>query len=172
MMNGISLSESLPDRMRLRCVGINCFRSQSSKTFAKSAIQQNKAMIDVFMRGESYPLVLILVRILNQVATDFGIPINPLIQNWGYQTVHVIPVNRLVRVLNDMHQMKLSEATLMKMIGNMARRLGPVADLLQKKIAGNPLATTHLDETGFRAENKLHWIHTQGFPTLSATSGF
>ena len=34
--------------------------------------------------GESYPLVLILVRILNQVAPDFGIPINPLIQNWGY----------------------------------------------------------------------------------------
>ena len=33
--------------------------------------------------GESYPLVLILVRILNQVAPDFGIPINPLIQNWG-----------------------------------------------------------------------------------------
>ena len=31
-----------------------------------------------------------------------------------YRTVHVIPVNRLVRVLNDMHQMKLSEATLMK----------------------------------------------------------
>ena len=37
-MNSISLSESLPDRMRLRRVGINCFRSQSSKTFAKSAI--------------------------------------------------------------------------------------------------------------------------------------
>ena len=53
------------------------------KPFAKSAIHQNKAVIDVFMRGESYPLVLILVRILNQVAPDFGIPINPLIQNWG-----------------------------------------------------------------------------------------
>ena len=33
--------------------------------------------------GKSYPLVLILVRIPNQVAPDFGIPINPLIQNWG-----------------------------------------------------------------------------------------
>ena len=84
-----------------------------------------------------------------------------------YQTVHVIPVNRLVRVLNDMHQMKLSEATLMKMIGDMARRLGPVANLLQKKIAGNPLVTTHLDETGFRAESKLHWIHTTSSETMS-----
>ena len=86
MMNSISLSESLPDRMRLRLrpVEINCFRSQSSKTFAKSSIQQYKAVIDVFMRGKSYPLVLILERILNQVAPDFGIPINPFIQNWGY----------------------------------------------------------------------------------------
>ena len=84
-----------------------------------------------------------------------------------YQTVHVIPVNRLVRVLNDMHQMKLSEATLMKMIGDMARRLGPVADLLQKKIAGNPLVTTHLDETGFRAEDKFRWIHTTSSETMS-----
>ena len=84
-----------------------------------------------------------------------------------YQTVYVIPVNRLVRVLNDMHQMKLSEATLMKMIGYMARRLGSVVDLLQKKIASNPLVTTHLDETGFRAENKLHWIHTISSETMS-----
>ena len=30
----------------------NCFRSQSSKTFAKSSIQQYKAVMDVFMRGD------------------------------------------------------------------------------------------------------------------------
>ena len=63
--------------------------------------------------------------------------------------------------------MKASEATVMKMIGDSAQRLKPVYDLLQKKIAGDPNITTHLDETGFRTEEKLHWVHTTSSKTMS-----
>ena len=80
-----------------------------------------------------------------------------------YQTSQVVPGNRLVEILRDMHGMKASEATVMKMIGDSA----PVYDLLQKKIAGDPNITTHLDETGFRTEEKLHWVHTTSSKTMS-----
>ena len=45
MMNGISLSESLPDRRRWRPVSIKRCYSQSSKVLAKSSVQQNKTVI-------------------------------------------------------------------------------------------------------------------------------
>ena len=84
-----------------------------------------------------------------------------------YQTVHVIPVNRIARMFNDMHKMIVSEATIMKMISGKARGYESVADLIQKKTASDPLVTTHLDETGFRAANKLHWIHNTSSKTMS-----
>ena len=70
-----------------------------------------------------------------------------------YQTVQVVPVNRTRRLLSDMHGMDASEASIMKMIRGMARGFEPVADVIQKKAASDPLATTHLDETGFRYQN-------------------
>ena len=84
-----------------------------------------------------------------------------------YQTSQVVPGNRLVDILRDMHGMKASEATVMKMIRDSAQRLKPVHDLLQKKIADDPNITTHLDETGFRTEEKLHWVHTTSSKTMS-----
>ena len=83
------------------------------------------------------------------------------------QTVQVIPVNRTGRMLSDIHRMDVSEATIMKMISNMARGLEPVADVIQKKASSDPLVTTHLDETGFRAAEKLQWVHNTSTKTLS-----
>ena len=83
------------------------------------------------------------------------------------QTVQVIPVNRTGRLLSDMHGMDVSEASIMKMIRGMARGLEPVADVIQKKAASDPLVTTHLDETGFRAAEKLQWIHNTSTKTMS-----
>ena len=83
-MNSISLSESLPDRMRLRPVEINCFPLAIFEDLCKiidTAIQGGDRR--VHEGGILSVGFLILVRILNQVAPDFGIPINPLIQNWG-----------------------------------------------------------------------------------------
>ena len=71
-----------------------------------------------------------------------------------YQTVQVIPVNRTRRLLSDMHGMDASEASIMKIIHGMAQELESVADVIQKKAANDPLVTTHLDETGFRAAEK------------------
>ena len=84
-----------------------------------------------------------------------------------YQTSQVIPGNRLVKILRDIHRMKASEASIMKMICGSARKLSPVNDLIQKKITGNPNVTTHLDETGFRTEERLRWIHTTSSKTMS-----
>ena len=84
-----------------------------------------------------------------------------------YQTVQVVPVNRTRRLLSDMHGMDASEASIMKMIRGMARGFEPVADVIQKKAASDPLATTHLDETGFRAAEKLQWIHNTSTKTMS-----
>ena len=83
------------------------------------------------------------------------------------QTVQVIPVNRFVRILSDIHRMDVSEASIMKMVSNHARRLEPVADMIQKKASSDPLITTHLDETGFRAAEKLQWVHNTSTKTLS-----
>ena len=83
------------------------------------------------------------------------------------QTVQVIPVNRTAKMLKDIHQANVSEASIIKMISNMARGLEPVADVIQKKAASDPLVTTHLDETGFRAAEKLQWIHNTSTKTMS-----
>ena len=45
-------------------------------------------------------MVLILVRILNQVAPNFEIPISPLIQNWGYQDVLDAPPDKVAEVID------------------------------------------------------------------------
>ena len=42
-----------------------------------------------------------------------------------------------------------------------------MADEIQKKTASDPLVTTHLDETGFRTAEKLHWIHNTSSKTMS-----
>ena len=84
-----------------------------------------------------------------------------------YQTVQVIPVNRTGRLLSDMHGMDVSEASIMKMIRGMAQGLESVNDVIQKRAASDPLATTHLDETGFRAAEKLQWIHNTSTKTMS-----
>ena len=84
-----------------------------------------------------------------------------------YQTVHMIPINRTCRLLNDIHGTNASEASIMKMIRGKAQGLESVADLIQKKITDDPLITIHLDETGFRTAEKLHWIHNTSSKTLS-----
>ena len=83
------------------------------------------------------------------------------------QTVQVIPVNRTVRILSDMYKINMSEATVIKMSRDKARGLEPVADVIHKKAASDPLVTTHLDETGFRTAEKLHWIHNTSSKTMS-----
>ena len=83
------------------------------------------------------------------------------------QTVQVMPVNRTGRMLSDIHGMDVSDASIMKMVSNKARELEPVADAIQKKASSDPLVTTHLDETGFRAAEKLQWVHNTSTKTLS-----
>ena len=83
------------------------------------------------------------------------------------QTVQVMPVSRTGRMLSDIHQMDVSQASIMKMVSNKARELEPVADVIQKKASSDPLVTTHLDETGFRAAEKLQWVHNTSTKTLS-----
>ena len=83
------------------------------------------------------------------------------------QTVQVMPVNRTGRMLSDIHGMDVSQASIMKMVSNKARELESVADVIQKKASSDPLVTTHLDETGFRAAEKLQWVHNTSTKTLS-----
>ena len=83
------------------------------------------------------------------------------------QTVQVMPVNRTGRMLSDIHGMDVSQASIMKMVSNKARELESVADVIQKKESSDPLVTTHLDETGFRAAEKLQWVHNTSTKTLS-----
>jgi len=83
-----------------------------------------------------------------------------------YFTQHqMLPMQRTSALINDAFGLPFSPASVQRAVVNAAERLAPTVDAIADALRGVPVA--HADETGLRAESKLHWLHTVTTPLLT-----
>jgi transposase len=83
-----------------------------------------------------------------------------------FNQYHHIPVERTGEILNDLYGQGVSAATIAAASGRVAQQVEPVIHALREAL----VATTtpvHVDETGARVAERLHWIHVACTPTLT-----
>jgi len=77
----------------------------------------------------------------------------------------MLPLARTGELFDSMFGMPLSDATILAMQREAAEKCAPHAEAIAKALLNAPVI--HPDETGFRAEMKLHWIHTVATAVLT-----
>jgi transposase len=72
---------------------------------------------------------------------------------------------RTAQALADLFGVTLVPATVGAMVKRVARPLSGVLEEIRARITGSPLA--HFDETGWRVQGSLHWLHSASTARLS-----
>ena len=75
------------------------------------------------------------------------------------QTLHCIPEKRLAQLILDTYGIRISAATLAKLIAKKAKAMEIFSDAVKDQLSGEQTAVKHLDETGLRVAGKTRWIH-------------
>ena len=75
------------------------------------------------------------------------------------QTLHCIPEKRLAQLILDTYGIRISAATLARLIAKKAKAMEIFADAVKDQLSGEQTAVKHLDETGLRVAGKTRWIH-------------
>ena len=75
------------------------------------------------------------------------------------QTLHCIPEKRLAQLIFDTYGIRISAATLAKLIAKKAKAMEIFADAVKDRLSGEQTAVKHLDETRLRVAGKTRWIH-------------
>ena len=70
-----------------------------------------------------------------------------------------IPEKRLAQLILDTYGIKISAATLARLIAKKAKEMNPFAEAVNDQLSGEQTAVKHLDETGLRVAGKTRWIH-------------
>lgn len=73
------------------------------------------------------------------------------------QTYQHLPLERTQEYFRDVHQLTLSEGTLVTVQANCAERLAPIEQAIRSGVT--EAAVVNFDETGLRVEGKTHWLH-------------
>ena len=76
-----------------------------------------------------------------------------------------LPYERIRRLLADRYGAFLSTGTLQTIVQRGAAGLEPFLEEVRAQLAASPVV--HVDETGARAEGKLHWVHEATTRTLA-----
>ena len=75
------------------------------------------------------------------------------------QTLHCIPEKRLAQLILDSYGIKISAATLARLIAKKVKAMNPFAEAVNDLLSGEQTTVKHLDETGLRVAGKTRWIH-------------
>ena len=75
------------------------------------------------------------------------------------QTLHCIPEKCLAQLILDTYGIKISAATLARLIAKKSKAMNPFAEAVKDQLSGEQTAVKHLDETGLRVAGKTRWIH-------------
>jgi transposase len=67
--------------------------------------------------------------------------------------------------MSDFFGLQVSEAVVLKACAQAKERLEPTVDAIAQALQHAPIV--HADETGLRADKRLHWMHVQATPTLT-----
>jgi transposase len=81
------------------------------------------------------------------------------------QTYQLLPSARTCQLLRDVFACSLSEGTLANIQADCHERLAPVEEAIRAGIGGAEVV--HFDETGMRAQGRLHWMHSASTPKLT-----
>jgi transposase len=70
---------------------------------------------------------------------------------------HMLPLSRTGELFADLFRMPLSDATILAMRDEAAKKLEPTAQAISEAVLKSPVI--HPDETGMRTEGKPYWLH-------------
>ncbi|MCK5538719.1 MAG: IS66 family transposase [Thiomargarita sp.] len=81
------------------------------------------------------------------------------IKTWASYFVnqHFIPIERTAQIFEDLVNHRISEATILKATDELSQRVSPATEAIKEQLRHSEVL--HLDESGLRVKNKLHWIH-------------
>ncbi len=77
-----------------------------------------------------------------------------------FHNQQLLPVNRISQIMADLFDAPVSEGTILDASGRSYENLAPFEEALRQTLCGSPVL--HVDESGARTANKLHWLHTAG----------
>ena len=70
-----------------------------------------------------------------------------------------LPVHRLATFFFDCYGIKLSSGTVANLIARKAEQFRGPSDSVYDRLLSGEIPVKHLDETGFRVEGRLEWVH-------------
>jgi transposase len=83
-----------------------------------------------------------------------------------FNQYHHIPVDRTCEIIADLYQQRVADGTVVTASGQVAAQVAPVTTAIQAHLVQTS-DTVHLDETGMRIAQKLHWVHVASTATLT-----
>ena len=75
-----------------------------------------------------------------------------------FNQYHHIPVDRTCEIIADLYQQPVADGTVVTATAQVAAPVAPIMTAIQAHLVQTP-ETVHLDETGMRIAQKLHWVH-------------
>lgn len=83
-----------------------------------------------------------------------------------FNQYHHLPVERTSEILADLYDQGVSPATIVAASERVAQQVEPVIQAIREELVSTA-TPVHVDETGVRVAEKLHWIHVVCTPTLT-----
>jgi transposase len=83
-----------------------------------------------------------------------------------FNQYHHIPVDRTCEIIADLYDHTVADGTVATATAHVAAQVLPVTTAIQAHLVHTP-QPVHLDETGMRVAQKLHWVHVASTATLT-----
>lgn len=83
-----------------------------------------------------------------------------------FNQYHHLPVERTAEILTDLYDQSVSAATILTASERVVQSIEPVVQAIRDTLVVIP-TPVHVDETGARVAEKLHWIHVTCTPLLT-----
>jgi transposase len=75
-----------------------------------------------------------------------------------FNNYQFVPLQRTCEIFKDLYECPISEAAILKANTDLSKHLQPSTESIKKQIIKSDVI--HADESGFRVNNKLHWLHS------------
>jgi transposase len=82
-----------------------------------------------------------------------------------FNVYHFIPLERTAEIFADLYEQPVTEATVLQANTQVAEQIAPAVAEVKRQLIQAEVA--HFDESGVRADGKLHWVHVASTPTLT-----
>jgi transposase len=94
---------------------------------------------------------------------QYGERFRALLVYFHYQ--QLVPVNRIKQMMQDLYSSPVCEATILNASKKCYENLEPFEQAIKESLCNSPVL--HVDESGVRTAEKLHWLHVACTPFLT-----